>query len=105
MHHSFARLRRRKDGRSGDLVNGRAPGHGPRCRRLISIGVAASTALRAFIASGLAAALWCMDGALAQESYPSKRVKIVVGMPSGTFTDLSARLIGDSLRAELRESF
>ena len=32
-------------------------------------------------------------------------MKIVVGMPAGTFTDLSARLIGDSLRAQLRESF
>jgi tripartite-type tricarboxylate transporter receptor subunit TctC len=105
MHHSFARLRRRKDGRSGDLVNGRAPGHGPHRRRLMSIGVVASAALLAFVASGLAAALWRLDGALAQDSYPSKPVKIVVGMPAGTFTDLSARLIGDSLRAELRESF
>ena len=68
MHHSYARLRRRTDGRSGDLVDGRAPGHGPRRRRLISIGVAASTAFLAFVASGLAAALWCMDGALAQDS-------------------------------------
>ncbi len=41
----------------------------------------------------------------AQEAYPSKPVKIIVGMPAGTFTDLSARLIGDSLRADLRESF
>ena len=45
------------------------------------------------------------EGALAQEAYPNKPVKIVVGMPAGSFTDLSARLIGDSLRAELKESF
>jgi tripartite-type tricarboxylate transporter receptor subunit TctC len=105
MHHSYARLRRRTDGRSGDLVNGHARGHGPRRRRLMSIGIVASAALLAFVASGLAAALWRMDEALAQDSYPNKPVKIVVGMPAGTFTDLSARLIGDSLRAELRESF
>ena len=43
--------------------------------------------------------------ALAQEAYPNKPVKIVVGMPAGSFTDLSARLIGDSLRSELKESF
>jgi tripartite-type tricarboxylate transporter receptor subunit TctC len=50
------------------------------------------------------AAVW-FGGALAQETYPNKPVKIVVGMPAGSFTDLSARLIGDSLRSELRESF
>ena len=43
--------------------------------------------------------------AVAQEAYPSKPVKIVVGMPAGSFTDLSARLVGDGLRAELKESF
>jgi tripartite-type tricarboxylate transporter receptor subunit TctC len=46
-----------------------------------------------------------IGGVLAQDNYPSKPVKIVVGMPAGTFTDLSARLIGESLRAELNESF
>ena len=51
-----------------------------------------------------AAAIW-VGGALAQEAYPSKPVKIIVGMPAGSFTDLSARLIGDSLRSELKESF
>ncbi len=43
--------------------------------------------------------------AAAQEKYPSKPVKIVVGMPAGSFTDLSARLIGDSLGASLNEAF
>ena len=46
-----------------------------------------------------------IGGGLAQEAYPNKPVKIVVGMPAGSFTDLSARLIGDSLRSELKESF
>src|SRR5262252_4656875 len=44
-------------------------------------------------------------GAFAQDAYPNKPVKIIVGMPAGSFTDLSARLIGDGLRAELKESF
>ena len=44
-------------------------------------------------------------GASAQEAYPSKPVKIIVGMPAGSFTDLSARLIGDGLRSELKETF
>src|SRR5258708_678840 len=51
-----------------------------------------------------ALAIW-NSGAVAQEVYPSKPVKIVVGMPAGSFTDLSARLIGDGLRQELKESF
>ena len=51
-----------------------------------------------------AIAIWG-GGSLAQEAYPSKPVKIVVGMPAGSFTDLSARLIGDGLRQELKESF
>src|SRR6187549_498683 len=72
MHHSFARLRRRNDVRSGALLNGRDPGHGPRRNRLMSIGVVAAAAFLAFVASGLAAALWGTDGALAQDSYPSK---------------------------------
>jgi len=51
------------------------------------------------------AATMGLGSASAQEVYPNKPVKIVVGMPAGSFTDLSARLIGDSLRAELKESF
>jgi tripartite-type tricarboxylate transporter receptor subunit TctC len=51
------------------------------------------------------AAVICTVGASAQEIYPNKPVKIIVGMPAGSFTDLSARLIGDSLREQLKESF
>jgi hypothetical protein len=51
-----------------------------------------------------AAAFW-IGGVLSQEAYPNKPVKIIVGMPAGSFTDLSARLIGDGLRHELNESF
>jgi tripartite-type tricarboxylate transporter receptor subunit TctC len=53
----------------------------------------------------LGVATLCMGNALTQEHYPSKPVKIIVGMPAGTFTDLSARLIGESLRANLGETF
>ena len=60
---------------------------------------------RGFALAVLGFAALCVGAALAQEAYPSKPVKIIVGMPAGTFTDLSARLIGDSLRAGLGESF
>ncbi len=62
--------------------------------------------LAIFLGALSAMTLW-MDAAAPQapESYPSKPVKIIVGMPAGTFTDLSARLIGDSLRADLQEPF
>jgi tripartite-type tricarboxylate transporter receptor subunit TctC len=54
---------------------------------------------------GVIGAAIFIGGGLAQEVYPNKPVKIVVGMPAGSFTDLSARLIGDGLRQELNESF
>ena len=59
----------------------------------------------AVLAGVLGVAMVCTGGALAQEPYPSRPVKIVVGMPAGSFTDLSARLIGDGLRQELKEAF
>ena len=60
---------------------------------------------KATIVLGAFGAAILATGVVAQESYPNKPVKIIVGMPAGSFTDLSARLIGDSLRAELKESF
>jgi tripartite-type tricarboxylate transporter receptor subunit TctC len=56
------------------------------------------------VAGAVGAAIFAA-GVAAQEIYPNKPVKIIVGMPAGSFTDLSARLIGDSLRVELKESF
>lgn len=41
----------------------------------------------------------------AQSAYPDRPVKIIVGMPAGSFTDLSARLVGEGLRTELGEPF
>ncbi len=46
-----------------------------------------------------------IGAAQAAETYPDRPVKIVVGMPAGTFTDTSARLIGDSLSNALHEKF
>jgi tripartite-type tricarboxylate transporter receptor subunit TctC len=60
-------------------------------------------AAAAILMAALAAA--SIGSALAQDGYPNRPVKIVVGMPAGSFTDLSARLIGDGLRQELKESF
>ena len=45
------------------------------------------------------------SAAWAQEAYPTKPVKIIVGMPAGSFTDLTARLVADELRANLGQSF
>jgi tripartite-type tricarboxylate transporter receptor subunit TctC len=59
----------------------------------------------AALVAAFTATAFCLGNASAQEAYPSKPVKIVVGMPAGSFTDLSARLIGDGLRQELNESF
>jgi tripartite-type tricarboxylate transporter receptor subunit TctC len=92
--------------RPGGSTNGESETSKPGARcdlrhlRLMLIGV-----WSAFVVGGLAATACGTDAAMAQDTYPSKPVKIIVGMPAGTFTDLSARLIGDSLRAELRESF
>jgi len=47
----------------------------------------------------------CALGVAAQTTYPDKPVKIIVGMPAGSFTDLSARLIGEGLQTQLGESF
>lgn len=48
--------------------------------------------------------IW-VGGGFAQDAYPNRPVKIIVGMPAGSFTDLSARLIGDGLQQELKQSF
>lgn len=43
--------------------------------------------------------------AQAQVRYPDKPVKIIVGMPAGSFTDLSARLIAQGLETEFGKPF
>src|SRR5262249_6697013 len=55
-------------------------------------------------ASAVAGAI-ALCPALAQDAYPNKAVKILVGTPAGSFTDLMARLVADSLRAQLGQSF
>ncbi len=54
---------------------------------------------------GAAACSLLAEPSLAQQAYPNKPVKIVVGMPAGTFTDMSARLIADKLGTALKETF
>jgi tripartite-type tricarboxylate transporter receptor subunit TctC len=53
----------------------------------------------------VALAVFLTSPALAQETYPSKPVKIIVGMPAGSLTDLNARWMGDELRAALGSAF
>jgi tripartite-type tricarboxylate transporter receptor subunit TctC len=59
----------------------------------------------ALVALGAVALAKSVPPVSAQDAYPSKPVKIVVGMPAGSFTDLTARWIGDELRASLGSSF
>ena len=63
------------------------------------------SSLAVALALAASGAVLFADRGSAQETYPNKPVKIVVGMPAGSFTDLTARLIGDSLRQDLKESF
>jgi len=42
---------------------------------------------------------------LAEDAYPNKPVRIVVGMPAGSFTDLSARWMADELKTSLGSTF
>jgi tripartite-type tricarboxylate transporter receptor subunit TctC len=63
------------------------------------------SALAAALLAASAFVAWAMSPVGAQEAYPNKPVKIIVGMPAGSFTDLTARWIGDELRAALGSSF
>lgn len=65
---------------------------------------------RRAVAVGAAVAILSLTAPLpnrasAQESYPNRPVKIIVGLPAGSFIDLSARWVGDELRAALGSSF
>jgi tripartite-type tricarboxylate transporter receptor subunit TctC len=105
MHHGCSRRGLSRNGANAGLEELCAPGRGPRCRRIVSASGLRLAALCSLLAGQLVAGAWAIDAALAQDLYPSKPVKIIVGMPAGSFTDLSARLIADGLRANLRESF
>jgi tripartite-type tricarboxylate transporter receptor subunit TctC len=105
MHHGCSRRGLSRNGANAGLDEHCAPGRGLRCRRLACASGLRLAALCSLLAGQLVAGAWPIDDALAQDLYPSKPVKIIVGMPAGSFTDLSARLIADGLRANLRESF
>jgi tripartite-type tricarboxylate transporter receptor subunit TctC len=55
---------------------------------------------RTFLATGLMAAAGA-SGALAQETFPSRPVKVVVGFPPGGGTDLLARVLAQRLGEDL----
>ena len=104
MHYDLSSKGRSWSGGSAGVHSVDARRDGPRRRfdSIVMLGVAAACGL---MACELADARWRIGTAQAQTSYPSKPVKIVVGMPPGTFTDSSARLMADSLRLDLREPF
>jgi hypothetical protein len=52
------------------------------------------------IATALAALAFAASGALAQDKYPSKPVKIIVPYPAGQATDIAARIVGEALGRE-----
>lgn len=53
----------------------------------------------------LAAALALGGAASAQDAYPSKPVRIVIGFAAGSGTDVTARLIAQELQNELKQTF
>jgi tripartite-type tricarboxylate transporter receptor subunit TctC len=46
-----------------------------------------------------------ITGVVGAEEFPNKPVKIMVGMPAGSFTDLSALMVADGMGKELNENF
>src|SRR5580704_9599524 len=52
-----------------------------------------------------AAALPAMSGIARAQSYPSRRVRIIVGYPAGDVSDIFARVIGQWLSERLGQSF
>jgi tripartite-type tricarboxylate transporter receptor subunit TctC len=60
---------------------------------------------RTVLAAAFALTAMAAPIAMAQDAYPSKPVKIVVGLPAGSFTDLTARWISDELRNALGSTF
>ena len=62
-----------------------------------------SVTRRQWLAAAVSALL--TPGAVAQEAYPNKPVKIVIGFGPGSGTDILARLIAEELRAVLGQAF
>jgi tripartite-type tricarboxylate transporter receptor subunit TctC len=59
-------------------------------------------------AAALLAALWLsasLAAAAAQDAYPSRPVRIVVGFPAGAATDITTRIYADKLGAKLNQRF
>lgn len=59
----------------------------------------AAVAITALLSAGLCLA--AQPAALAQSSYPSRAIKLVVGFPAGTSVDTLARLVADKLQPAL----
>ena len=60
-----------------------------------------------WLGTALAAALaWCglLSGALAQQTYPDKLIKIIQGFPPGGNVDIIARLIANEMQKTLGQS-
>ena len=51
--------------------------------------------------STVACALLCAGAAFAQDNYPSKPIRMLVGYPPGSGTDVLARLLGQKMSAGL----
>ena len=58
-----------------------------------------------FAAMLLAAAAAIAPAAWAQDSYPSRLVKVVVGFPAGSATDVAARAVAEALARRLGQPF
>jgi tripartite-type tricarboxylate transporter receptor subunit TctC len=63
------------------------------------------TLRRTFLASIAAAACWASAPAVAQDAWPSRPVRIVVGFPAGSATDISTRIYAEKLSAHFNQRF
>jgi tripartite-type tricarboxylate transporter receptor subunit TctC len=61
--------------------------------------------LKHFIATGLLAALCVFNAHAADDDYPNKPIKIIVGFPAGQGTDTIARALAPKLQAILGQAF
>lgn len=68
-------------------------------------GFTMSVARSLCVALGAASSLFLVAPASAQDTYPSRPVKLVVALPAGGSVDMVARLLGQQLTAELGQPF